>query len=50
MTLTEIHYRLEYLLKTLQQHSEDQDLWFNCQLEIAYLKKLKKQLEEDFQN
>lgn len=48
MTLAEIHYRIEYLVKLLKQHPEDQDFWFNCELEISYLKQLRKQLEEHF--
>lgn len=46
MTITEIHTRLDYLLEKIRKHPEDQDSWFHCEIEIAYLEQLREQLEE----
>lgn len=48
MTLTEIYYRIEFLLKTIKENPEDQDCWVNCEIEIAYLEQLREQLEEHY--
>lgn len=48
MTLSEIHHRIEYLLKTIKNNPEDQDCWVNCEIEIAYLEQLREQLEEHY--
>ncbi len=46
MTLAEIHFRMEYLLKKISRNPEDQNCWYTCELEIAYLEQLREQLEE----
>ena len=46
MTLAEIHFRIEYLIKKINQNPEDQDCWYKCELEITYLEQLREQLEE----
>lgn len=48
MTLTEIHKRIEDLVQKLKENPEDQDFWFNCEIEINYLEQLREQLEEHF--
>lgn len=46
MTLAEIHFRLEYLIRKITENPEDQDSWYESELEIAYLEQLREQLEE----
>ena len=46
MTLDQIHERIESLLETIKYSGEDQDLFFNSEMEMAYLEQVREQLEE----
>lgn len=46
MTLTKIYNRIEELLDIIKRSPEDQDLYFNSELELAYLEDLREELEE----
>ncbi|MCX2839090.1 hypothetical protein [Salinimicrobium profundisediminis] len=46
MTLTKIYNRIEELLDIIKRSTENQDLYFNSELELAYLEDLREELEE----
>ena len=46
MTLDQIYERIESLLEIIKTSGEDQDLFFNCEMEIAYLEQVREQMEE----
>ena len=46
MTLDQIYDRIEDLLETIKTSGEDQDLFFNCEMEIAYLEQVREEMEE----
>lgn len=47
MTLDQIYERIENLLAAIKNSGEDQDLFFNCEMEIAYLEQLREEMEEN---
>lgn len=46
MTLTEIYDRIEDLLETIRENPEDQQCFFDCEMEIGYLEKVREELEQ----
>lgn len=47
MTLDQIYDRIDFLLEVIKSSAEDQDLFFNCEMEMAYLEEVREQLEEN---
>lgn len=46
MTLPMIYDRIEDLIETIRKNPEDQDCIFNSEMELAYLEKLREDLED----
>lgn len=46
MTLTEIYDRIDDLLLKIHKNPEDQDCFFKCEMEIAYLEDLREEMDE----
>ena len=46
MTLPMIYNRIDELLDIIKRNPEDQDLYFNSEMELAYLESLREELEE----
>lgn len=46
MSLNEIMNRMHYLLRQIKENPEDQDCFYNSELELAYLQQLREKLEE----
>lgn len=46
MTLPAIYNRIDELLLIIKRSSEDQDLYFNSEMELAYLEDLREEIEE----
>lgn len=47
MALDEIYERIKCLLDIIKTSGEDQDLFFNCEMEIAYLEQVREEMEEN---
>ncbi len=45
MTLVEICDRIDELLQMIQENPEDQDCFFKCEMEIAYLEELREEMD-----
>ena len=46
MTLPMIYSRMEELIDIIKRNPEDQDLVFNSEMELAYLERLREEIEE----
>lgn len=46
MTLDQIYERMDELLEMIYNNPEDQDCFFNCEIELASLEQLRESLEE----
>ncbi|GHA31404.1 hypothetical protein GCM10007103_11280 [Salinimicrobium marinum] len=46
MNLPMIYHRIEELLEIIKRNPEDQDLYFNSEMELAYLENIREEIEE----